>query len=135
MRALLWFEAIPGEMFTAEVTEINPVLDPLSRTLRIRLRFVRPDARIKAGMFATINLVTNRKVDVTVIPRLSVINTYGSWIVFVVDEKNIAHRRVVTLGIENEEYVEILSGLEIGEMVVSAGQNFLSDGDLVRIVE
>ena len=135
MRALLWFEAIPGEMFTAEVNEINPVLDPLSRTLRIRLRFLQPDVRIKAGMFATINLVTNRKVDVTVIPRLSVINTYGSWIVFVVDEKNIAHRRVVTLGIENEEYVEILSGIEIGEMVVSAGQNFLSDGDLVRIVE
>jgi multidrug efflux pump subunit AcrA (membrane-fusion protein) len=86
-------------------------------------------------MFATISLVTNRKVDVPVIPRLSVISTYGSWIVFIVDENNIARRREVTLGIENEESVEVLDGLNIGDNVVSAGQNFLSDGDLVRIVD
>jgi multidrug efflux pump subunit AcrA (membrane-fusion protein) len=135
MRAVLWFEAIPGEIFDAVVNEINPVLDPVSRTLRIRLRFLQPDIRVKAGMFATISLVTNRKVDVPVIPRLSVINTYGSWIVFIVDENNIARRREVTLGIDNEEFFEILGGIDIGDMVVTAGQNFLSDGDSVRIVD
>jgi multidrug efflux pump subunit AcrA (membrane-fusion protein) len=135
MRAQLWFEAISGEMFTAEVIEINPVIDPASRTLRIRLRFLNPDPRIRAGMFATISLVTNRRVNVPVIPRTSVINTYGSWIVFVVDENNIARRREITLGIDNEDFFEILSGLSMGENVVSAGQNFLSDGDPVRIVD
>ncbi|MDR0320429.1 MAG: efflux RND transporter periplasmic adaptor subunit [Treponema sp.] len=135
MRAVMWFEAIRGETFNAEVIEINPVLDPVTRTLRIRLRFLTPDSRIKAGMFATISLVTNRKVDVPVIQRTSVINTYGSWIVFIVDEDNIARRREVTLGIENEEFFEVLGGLELGENIVSAGQNFLSDGDFVRIVE
>jgi len=135
MRAQLWFEAIPGERFEAEVIEINPVLETASRTLRIRLRFVNPDSRIKAGMFATISLVTNRKVNVPVVQRTSVINTYGSWIVFTVDENSIARRREVTLGIENEDFFEILSGLKTGENVVSAGQNFLSDGDPVRIVD
>jgi multidrug efflux pump subunit AcrA (membrane-fusion protein) len=135
MRAQLWFEAISGEMFTAEVIEINPVIDPASRTLRIRLRFLNPDPRIRAGMFATISLVTNRRVNVPVIPRTSVINTYGSWIVFVVDENNTARRREITLGIDNEDFFEILNGLSMGENVVSAGQNFLSDGDPVRIVD
>jgi membrane fusion protein, multidrug efflux system len=135
MRAQLRLEAIPGESFDAEVIEINPVLDPASRTLRIRLRFVKPDSRIKAGMFATISLVTNRKVDVPVIQRTSVINTYGSWIVFVVDENSAARRREVTLGLENEDFFEILSGLSLGDKVVSAGQNFLSDGDPVRVVD
>ena len=135
LRASLWFEAVPGETFTAEVFEINPVLDPVSRTLRIRLRFINPDPRIKAGMFATISLVTNRKTNVPVIPRLSVINTYGSWIVFIVDENNIARRREITLGIDNEDFIEVLDGISIGDMVVSAGQNFLSDGDSVRIVD
>jgi multidrug efflux pump subunit AcrA (membrane-fusion protein) len=134
MRAVLWFEAIPGESFNAEVTEVNPVLDPVSRTLRIRLRFLEPDSRIRAGMFATLSLVTNRKVDVPVVPRTSVISTYGSWIVFVIDEDNIARRREVTLGLDSEDYLEILSGVNLGENVVSAGQNFLSDGDSVRIV-
>jgi len=135
LRASLWFEAIPGETFAAEVIEISPVLDPASRTMRIRLRFINPDSRIKAGMFATISLVTNRRVNVPVIPRSSVINTYGSWIVFIVDENNTARRREVTLGIDNEELFEVLGGVEMDDNIVSAGQNFLSDGDNVRIVE
>lgn len=128
-------EALPGEHFSAVVEEINPVLDPASRTLRIRLRFSgRKDSRIRAGMFATVSLVTETRVNVPVIPRFAVINTYGSWVVFVVND-GAASRRAVTPGIENEEYVEILEGLEEGELVVTAGQNFLSDGDPVRVLE
>jgi multidrug efflux pump subunit AcrA (membrane-fusion protein) len=139
--AQVWLESIPGETFYAEVDEVSPVLDPASRTIRIRLRFVDRqgkaiiDPRIKAGMFATISLITRTRANVPVIPRTSVINTYGSWIVFVVDENNIARRRVLELGIESEDLFEVLSGVEPGDRVVSAGQNFLSDGDPVRIVE
>jgi len=135
MRAVVRFEAIGGESFNAEVIEINPVLDPGSRTLRIRLRFLNPDSRIRAGMFATINLVTDRRVNVPVIPRTAVISTYGSWIAFIVDENNIARRREITMGLDNEDFVEVLSGVSLGENVVSAGQNFITNGDLVRIVD
>ena len=135
------FEAIPGEIFLAEVDEVSPVLDPASRTIRIRLRFTDAagqaftDERIKAGMFATLSLVTQTRANVPLIPRTSVINTYGSWIVFIVDEGNIARRREVELGIENEKFFEVLGGIELGDRVVSQGQNFLSDGDPVRIVD
>jgi len=134
--AQVFLAALPGESFAATVAEISPVLDPVSRTLRIRLRFTgRMDPRIKANMFASVSLVTHSRQNVPVIPRTAVINTYGSWIVFVVDEQNIASRREVLLGIENESFVEVIGGLEPGEMVVIAGQNFLTHGDLVRIVE
>ncbi|MDR3193287.1 MAG: efflux RND transporter periplasmic adaptor subunit [Treponema sp.] len=114
LEALVSLEALPGEVFPATVSEVSPVLDPASRTLRIRLQFNQRDTRIRAGMFATVSLVTNTRRDVPVIPRTSVINTYGSWIVFVFDEQNTARRRVISLGIENEVSVEVLSGLEIG---------------------
>ena len=150
--AQVWLEAIPDEIFYAEIDEVSPVLNPASRTLRILLRIVerpsgnaiisgqlvnfsRPGGRIMAGMFATISLVTLTRADVPVIPRGSVISTYGSWIVFTVDEDGIARRQEVELGIENEELVEVLSGLMPGDRIVSAGQNFLSDGDPVRIVD
>jgi len=135
LRASLKLEAMPNETFIAEVFEINPVLDPASRTLRIRLRFIKPDPRIKAGMFATINLVTNRKTGIPIIPRVSIINTYGSWIVFIADKNNIARKREIKLGLDNEEFVEVLDGISMGDLVISAGQNFLSDGDPVRIVD
>jgi RND family efflux transporter MFP subunit len=136
LAAQVSLEAFPGEVFAAVVDELSPVLDPASRTLRIRLRFTgRMDTRIRAGMFATVSLVTNTRRNVPVIARESAINTYGSWIVFTVDEKNTVSRREVSLGLENESFIEITRGLEIGDRVVSEGQNFLSDGDLVRIIE
>jgi multidrug efflux pump subunit AcrA (membrane-fusion protein) len=139
--AQISFEAMPGETFAAEVDELSPVLDPASRTLRIRLRIVpgsngRIDPRIIAGMFATVSLVTNSRQDVPVILRTSLIQTYGSWIVFVIPpDSPVARRKEVTLGLESETMVEILSGLTEGELVVSEGQNFLTDGDPVRILE
>jgi multidrug efflux pump subunit AcrA (membrane-fusion protein) len=141
LRAQVSLESIPGETFFAEVSEVSPVLEPASRTLRIRLRFIDPqgravtDPRIKAGMFATLSLVTMTRSNVPVIPRSSVINTYGSWIVFTIDEQNIARRHELELGIESEELFEVLSGISLGDKVVVQGQNFLTDGDPVRIVE
>ena len=134
--AQVTLEALPGEVFQTIVYEVSPVLDPISRTLRIRLRFAgRTDPRIKAGMFATVSLVTRVSQNVPVIPREAAINTQGTWIVFAIDEDNIAHRRQIFLGLENENFLEVVDGLEIGEFVAVAGQNFLSDGETVRIVE
>jgi RND family efflux transporter MFP subunit len=136
LAAQVSFEAIPGEFFEARIDELSPVLEPASRTLRIRLRFTRaPDPRIRAGMFATVSLVTNSRTEVPVIPRGAVINTYGSWVVFTVDGEGIARRRVIRPGLGSEEFFEVLEGLELGELVVTAGQNFLSDGEPVRVVE
>ena len=130
------FEALPGESFAMQVSEISPVLETASRTLRIRLQFNgTADPRIRAGMFATVSLVTASRKNIPVIPRAALINTYGDWVVFTVDDQNIARRKVVNIGLESENSVEVLSGLSLGETVVNVGQNFLSDGELVRIVE
>jgi hypothetical protein len=82
-----------------------------------------------------VSLVTNSHANIPVIPRGAVINTYGSWIVFVVNQNSIAERRTISLGLESEDLVEVTEGLNIGEQVVSAGQNFLSEGDPVRVVD
>jgi RND family efflux transporter MFP subunit len=136
LAAQVSFEAIPGEFFGARIDEVSPVLDPASRTLRIRLRFIgTTDPRIRAGMFATVSLVTSSRTNVPVIPRGAVINTYGSWIVFTVDGEGIARRREIRPGLGDEELIEVADGLELGEQVVIAGQNFLSEGEPVRVVE
>lgn len=139
LAAQVSFEAIPGENFRAEIDEMSPVLDPASRTRRILLRFSDGgDPRIMAGMFASLSLVTDSRTGVPVIPRQCLINTYGSWIVYVVEEENgvtTAKRRQVQTGLESEAMIEITGGLKPGELVVSDGQTFLSDGDPVRLVE
>jgi multidrug efflux pump subunit AcrA (membrane-fusion protein) len=139
--AQISFEAIDGETFAAEVDEVSPVLDPASRTMRIQLRLLpdstgRVDPRILAGMYATVSLVTNSRTGVPVVPRSALINTYGKWIVYVVPPgANEASLREVEIGLESEDLVEITKGLDTEDRLVVAGQNFLSDGDTVRIVE
>ncbi|MDR1149220.1 MAG: efflux RND transporter periplasmic adaptor subunit [Spirochaetaceae bacterium] len=135
LRAQFFFDSMPDEVFTGIVSEVSPVLDPSSRTLRVRLRFEKKDPRIRPGMFATVSLVTASRSNVPLIPRAAVINTYNSWIVFVVNAESIAERRELSLGLESETMIEVLSGLSIGDIVVSSGQNFLSNNEPVRVLE
>ncbi|MDR2808293.1 MAG: efflux RND transporter periplasmic adaptor subunit [Spirochaetaceae bacterium] len=135
MPAVISFEAMPGEIFAATVTELSPVLDPATRTLRIRLKLTMHDSRVRPGMFATINLVIGSHENVPVVPRSAVINTYGNWIVYIVGANNTAERREIKTGFENDDFIEITSGLVPGERVVTAGQTFLTGGDMVRIVD
>ncbi len=129
------FEAMPGEMFRAEVYEVSPVLDPASRTTRTRLRFPVRDSRIRVGMFAAVHLVTRQSNHVPLIPREALINTAGRWICYVVNPQNTAEQRELVLGLESEDTVEVIRGVSPGELVVTSGQNFLSDQEPVRIVE
>jgi multidrug efflux pump subunit AcrA (membrane-fusion protein) len=135
LRAQFFFDSMPDEVFTGIISEVSPVLDPASRTLRIRLRFEKKDPRIRPGMFATVSLVTASRSNVPLIPRAAVINTYNSWIVFVVNAESIAERRELSLGLESETMIEVLGGLSIGDLVVSSGQNFLSNNEPVRVLE
>ena len=61
--------------------------------------------------------------------------TYDARVAFIIDDDNIARRRYMELGIENENQFEVIGGIDLGERIVIAGQSFISDGDTVRIVE
>ncbi|MDR2481831.1 MAG: efflux RND transporter periplasmic adaptor subunit [Spirochaetaceae bacterium] len=133
LNASIYFDSIDNETFTGIINEVSPVIDPASRTLKIRLRLNKNDPRLRAGMFATISIVIKTHENTLTVPRDALINTYGKWIVFIVDDNAIARRREVIPGIENENIVEIVSGIKAGELIVIAGQNFLSNNEPVRI--
>lgn len=135
--AIAGFEAFPGQDFEAMVSRLSPVLDQASRTLRVELVFAKRYPGIKAGMFAGIRLITDQRKDVPIVPREAVLTSAGGYAVYVVTATNgqeLAEKRTVELGLRGKEKVEILSGLEVGDSVVVKGQNFLSDGDQVRII-
>jgi RND family efflux transporter MFP subunit len=129
------FDAIPGVVFAARVSEMNPVVDNSSRTLEIKLDLDRTDPRILVGMFATIKLVTESRRNVLVVPRASVILGSDVAQVFVINEDNTVTRRQVDLGLEGEEFFEVKRGLISGDRVVTEGKSSVSEGESVRIVD
>jgi len=131
-------EAFPSETFAATVTRVSPVLDPVSRTRAITMRFDRNDPRISSGMFARVRLNTRTYENVISIPQQALTERRGATVVYVlVDDPYGAYRvemREVTIGVNVDGEVEIRNGLEPGEAVVVQGQQFLADGSPVRVL-
>jgi Cu(I)/Ag(I) efflux system membrane fusion protein len=120
--------AYPGRVWEGQVDYIYPDLDPLTRTLRVRLAFDNPDGLLKANMFAEVVIYGGPKRDTLLIPdealiatgeRTSVIKALGGGRFQPVD---------VVIGAARAGRVEILNGLEEGDEVVISGQ-FLIDSE------
>ena len=120
--------ALPGQAFEGEVDYIYPELDPVTRTLRVRLRFPNPDGQLKPNMLADVVIFGGPRRGVLTIPREAVIlSGRGARVVKALGEGRYQPVEIRT-GIGNSEQMEILAGLEQGEQVVVSGQ-FLIDSE------
>ena len=133
-KAILTFDAYPGETFTAKVTKISPVLDTSTRTMSVTLILDPPDSKIKIGMYARIKLITDHKSNAIIIPTTALVTRSQEQCVFVVNPDDTVTLKKVTVGIKVDDMVEILSGLEGNEKVVTKGQTLLNNGTKVNIV-
>jgi len=130
----IYLEAWPGYAIPVSVSEINPVVDPASRAMKIKLDIPSDETRAKAGMYARVRITIEEKEDVVKIPTDAVLHRFENTFVFVVEE-DVVIRRPVVLGISQEGIVEIVEGVEAGEIVVIQGQTLLEDAEKVRILE
>ena len=132
--AMLHFEAYPDKHFSARISELSPVVDSVSRTMEVRLNLEKNDGSIKVGMFAEVKIITEKKKSVVKIPADCLVKRYGGYYVFVVSDSQVEKRKV-TPGIQIDDKLEIVEGLEADEVIVILGQTLLEDKAKIRIVE
>jgi Cu(I)/Ag(I) efflux system membrane fusion protein len=119
---------LPGRQWEGQVEYIYPELDPVTRTLKVRLRFDNPDELLKPNMYAKVSIYTGAKNNIVFIPREALIRTgLEQRVILDLGEGRYAPRKVKA-GLETGDYVEILEGLSEGEKVVTSGQ-FLIDSE------
>ncbi len=126
--------ALPGTVFTGEVTRISPVVDPATGTFRVTAEIRDPQQILKPGLFGRVDILYDLRENVPLIPRKAVITEDEASHVFVVGEDDNAVRRAVRLGYERNGLVEIIEGVNAGDRVVTAGKGSLSDGTRVEVV-
>jgi Cu(I)/Ag(I) efflux system membrane fusion protein len=119
---------VPGRVWEGEVEYVYPSLNPKTRTLKARLHFDNPDEALKPNMFADVTIYGGARKDVIVIPREALIRTGTEERVILALGQGRYQPRIVVAGIESGDWVEIISGLEVGETVVTSGQ-FLIDSE------
>jgi multidrug efflux pump subunit AcrA (membrane-fusion protein) len=132
-------DAWPGEVFQGSISEIAPTVDQASRTMEIRVNVNNPGSKLKAGMFAKVRIITERKNNIVKIPVTSVVNRFGETYVFVVDNTDpdnpVARKRNIVQGILIDGVLEVSQGLYANEEIVIRGMSLLEDGSRINIIE
>lgn len=107
-------------------TVVNPIKNDMTGLYTVKVSIDNTDEKINVGMIADITLVTSSKDDIIKVPTNSLINKSGKYYLYIANG-NKAEKREVKIGINDEEYTEILSGLKMGDKVIVDGKDYITD--------
>jgi multidrug efflux pump subunit AcrA (membrane-fusion protein) len=132
MAVTLRVDAFPDREFGGTVSAIIPALDPTSRALTAVVQVLNPDGALKPGMFATARVVEPAAGRVGIlVPREALVGASGGASQVFVVSGDRATARVVQTGREVDGLVEIVTGVQEGEEVVTSGASSLQDGQSI----
>ncbi len=123
-----------GEPAVGEVDRISPVVDTETGTVKVTARFNEVSGRFRPGSFVRVDIETDTREGVVLIPKQAVVEEEGESYVVLIDEDSVARRSAVVLGYQNGTAIEAKSGVLPGDSVVIAGQGRLKNGDKTRVV-
>jgi membrane fusion protein (multidrug efflux system) len=123
-------DAAPGTTFEGEVTAINAEIDPTTRNVRLQATISNREEKLRAGMFANVEVVLPNVADVLAIPVTAVSYAPYGDSVFVIEEhkdeksgkaQQVIRQQFVRLGTARGDFVQVTEGLKPGQSVVSSG--------------
>ncbi len=127
MTATLSLQAFPNKTFKGKVIFIDPILDAKTRTAKVRLEFANPKGELKPEMFGEVTLQTEKREGLR-IPADAVIDSGTKKVVFVALDEGKFQPREIQVGSITGDDVEVVSGLQAGDHVVTRA-NFLVDSE------
>lgn len=122
-----------SETFVGKIDSLSPASDPQTQLYTVRVYLDNADHIIKPGMFSKISLKTDVKSDVVAVMSETILTKGEKNYVYVIEDNKAVLKEVV-LGIDVGKFTEIQSGIALGEKLVIKGQNYLDDGEVVKIV-
>jgi len=126
--AVMHLDYFPGQEWIGKISFIYPELNPQNRTLRARLQFDNPNAKLKPNMFANVTIKPELGEKKLQVPREAVIYAGQMNRVVLALGNGRFKSVIVNIGMENKDSVEILSGLTEGQKIVTSAQ-FLLDSE------
>lgn len=126
-------DVLAGERFAATVEAIDPLVDAQGRAVRLRASLANPELRLRPGVFVRVRLILAERADVVVVPEAALVPAPGNTqFVYRVAEGKV-QRVGVRTGMRRDAMVEVIEGVQAGEVVVTAGQLKLRDGAAVKV--
>jgi HlyD family secretion protein len=129
--ALIGGDAYPDEQFPGKISQISPVVDPITRTFTVTINIPNADHRLKPGMFARVQIIAATHENAVLIPRSALTLVENKSVVFIA-ENDTAVLREVKAGLQDEDTIEILEGLQGNEQVIIEGNYGLENGTKIQ---
>jgi membrane fusion protein, multidrug efflux system len=126
-------EAYPDEVFGGTITAIAPKIDVQGHNLAVHASLPNPELKLRPGFFVRVTITLGEKSDAIMVPEQAIWPVGQDKTVFVVVDGKAVQRNV-QLGDRRPGLVEVVSGLKLGDVVITAGQMKLRDGVGVRSV-
>jgi RND family efflux transporter MFP subunit len=130
-------DAFPAKTFSGQIKFINPTVNEADRSVKVIAEIPNPSETLKAGLFIKGRIITGQRRNVLQIPRSALL----SWDVaakkgevFVVD-RDVARRKAIQTGVVSEDWVEVVSGLQPEESIITRGGFNVKNGDRVKITK
>jgi membrane fusion protein, heavy metal efflux system len=131
LRAEVAVRAFPDASFPGEVDFVGPTMDERTRTVKVRVAAANPEAKLRAGMFASVKIFLPGEEETLAVPRAAVLSDEGRSFVFVHHQGDYWVRRPVEPGRRWLDWVEVKGGLEGAETLAADGA-FLLKSDVLR---
>lgn len=133
-RVRIAVDAYPGETFEGEVYAIAPQLDTSGRSVELRATIANPEGRLRPGLFARVELETAARENALLVPEEALWPVGDKQYVYVVEDGAAKLVEVVT-GVRQAGRVEITSGIDRDDVVITAGQIKIGPGMPVQPLE
>ena len=119
--------------FNGTLKRISPLVNQTNHTFQVVVEVPNEELLLKPGSFVEVEIITEQRLQVPVIPLDAVKKSNNNDVVYIVEGQRLEERRV-RLGLQDDDRVEILEGLEPGERVVVGGVENLWPGMIVNVV-
>ncbi len=119
--------AYPDTTLRGRVSYIDPQVNTATRTAKVRIEVANPRGDLRLGMYADVAISTGEATAKVMIPRASIQQIGNRSVVYLADAKQAGRfvERAVTLGASSGEQVEVVSGLQAGDVIVTEGSFFV----------
>lgn len=131
--AELRLDALSGEAFPGVIKRISPIVDPTTGTFKVTIEVRDRSRQLKPGMFGRIRIVYDTREDVLLVPKEAILAEDDESSVYVIRD-SMAYRQVVETGYSNDTDMEVVSGINAGDLIITTGQNSLRDSSKVEVI-
>ena len=116
------------------ISQLSPAISTETRTFKGVLQIENPELKLRPGMFVKADIITARKDSTIVIPKDIIMTGSRGKYVFTVGRNSTADDRYITIGLQNQDYVEVLEGLTRNDRLIVKGYETLRDNAKIKVI-